>query len=325
MTAYVGIDVSKEKLDVALLREDKVERCQIDNTSKGFNKLHHFLEKRCRTDVHVCLEATSTYGDGVAEFLHRKGYLVSVVNPLRIKAFADSRLSRAKTDQADALLIAHFCQTQHPPAWTPPPLEVKQLRALVRRLDDLLAMRQQEVNRQQAGILTEAVLDQLQQHVAFLDDQLQALEQSIDDHFGQHPTLKQQRDLITSIPGLGERTAARLLGEMPDLNTFSDAGQLAAFWGLTPKPRQSGKSKAPSRLSKQGSASVRAALYMPAVVAKRFNPFIRDLASRLQQRGLRPIQIVVAAMRKLVHLVFGILKSGQPFDPFYLDRKAAFS
>ena len=326
MTAVVGIDVSKEKLDVVLLGQDKAaEHLQVDNKRTGWNKLHHFLEKRCPTGAQVCLEATSTYGDGVAEFLYGKGYTVSVVNPLRVKAFADSRLSRAKTDKADALLIAQFCQSQQPPAWTPPSPEVKALRALVRRLDDLMTMRQQEVNRQQAGVLTEAVQQQLKQHVTFLDEQIKALEKAIDDHFDQHPDLKQQRQLLDSIPGIGKRTASRLLGEFPDLTTFDDAGQLAAFFGLTPKLRQSGKSKAPARICKQGKASVRAALYMPALAAKRFNPHIKALALRLEQRGLKPMQIVVAAMRKLIHLAFGVLKSRRPFNPHHPDFDRAIA
>jgi transposase len=109
--------------------------------------LENFLKKRCPHKAHVCLEATGLYGDAVAEFLHERGYTVSVVNPARIKAYGDSQLKRNKTDRSDAALIADFCRTQQPDAWQPPAPEVKELRALLRHLDDLQAMQQQEANR----------------------------------------------------------------------------------------------------------------------------------------------------------------------------------
>ena len=147
MTAWIGIDVSKATLDVALLRERDQQHTQVPNTKAGFRTLHNFLKKRCPESGHVCLEATGLYGDAVVEFLFQHGYVVSVVNPARIKAYGDSQLKRNKTDRADASLIADFCRTQQPEAWQPPRPEVKELRALLRYLDDLQAMRQQESNR----------------------------------------------------------------------------------------------------------------------------------------------------------------------------------
>jgi len=326
MNGWVGIDVAKATLEVVLRREQDEQATTLPNTKAGFHSLHHFLQKRCRDGAHICLEATGLYGDAVAEFLHQRGYRVSVVNPARIKAYGDSRMIRNKTDRSDARLIAQFCRTQQPERWTPPAPAAKELRALLRHLDDLQAMRQQEHNRAHSGETSPTVLTQLEAHLAFLDSQIAALKQLIDDHFDQHPDLKQQRDLLTSIPGIGDLTAGKLLAEIRDIRAFGSARQLAAFVGVTPRQHQSGTSiRRPSRISKQGSATLRAALYLPAVVAKRHNPLVRDLAERLQARGHSQMSIIVAAMRKLLHLAYGVLKSGQPFDPHYLDKRVAIA
>jgi transposase len=326
MNAWVGIDVSKAMLDVVLVRTTGSQSTQVDNSKAGFRTLENFLKKRCPQKAHVCLEATGLYGDAVAEFLHERGYTVSVVNPNRVKAYGDSQLKRNKTDRSDAALIADFCRTQQPDAWHPPTPEIKELRAMLRHLDDLLAMRQQEANRLQSGEQSTAVIGQLQQHLAFLERQISDMKQQIDDHFDQHPTLKQQRDLLTSIPGIGDLTAGRLLAELRDLQAFDTASQVAAFVGVTPRQVQSGSSiRHASRISKQGHAALRAALYMPAVVAQRHNPLVRALAQRLEARGHCKMSIIMAAMHKLLHLAFGVLKSGLPFDPCYEAKRLALT
>jgi transposase len=323
MQGWVGIDVAKATLAVVLLREGDEQATEVPNTPKGFGRLHRFIEKRCPQGAHSCLEATGLYGDAVAEYLLARGYRLSVVNPVRIKAYGDSRLNRNKTDHSDARLIAHFCRTQQPEAWTPLPAEVKELRAMLRHLDDLQAMHQQEHNRLQAGVQSPTIVDHLRAHLAFLDAQIAALKQQIHDHFDQHPHLKQQRDLLTSIPGIGDLTAGRLLAEIGDIHAFASARQLAAFVGLTPRQYRSGSSvHRPSRISKQGNSALRAALFFPAIVAQQHNPILAAFAHRLRQRGHAKMSIVVAVMRKLVHLVFGILISGQPFDPLFLDKRA---
>jgi transposase len=205
----------------------------------------------------------------------------------------------------------------------PPAPEIQELRALLRHLDDLQAMLQQERNRLQAGEQSPTVLTQLQQHVAFLEVQIAPLKQQINDHFDQHPHLKQQRDLLTSIPGIGDLTVGRLLAELRDIQAFSSARQVAAFVGVTPRQVQSGTScHRRRRLSKRGTAALRAALDMPAVVAKRWNPLIRGLAERLRARRHTELSIIGAAMHKLLHLTYGVLKSGQPFDPLYRTNGA---
>jgi len=325
--SYLGIDVSKAWLDVLLLRDGlPAEKGQFDNSQEGFGRLHHFLKKRKVKMLHACLEATGSYGTEVALFLHEAGYVVSVVNPARIKAYAESQLSRTKTDAGDAALIADFCRTQQPELWTPPPPEQRELQALVRHLENLQDMRQQEANRRQAGIPSETLLKTLDEHIAFLDQQSTDLLRLIRDHIERHPHLRQQHDLLTSIPGIGDLTAFKLLAEIVDVHAFDSARQLAAFAGLTPRERRSGSSvRGRSRLSKRGCPRLRNALYFPAIVAQRHNPILHTFAQRLLAAGKSKMQVVAAVMRKLLHLVFGILKSGQPFDPHFLDHQLPIS
>jgi transposase len=314
----LGIDVAQATLEVALLHNRQTHQGRFDNSEAGLAQLARWLQKRRVRDLHACLEATGRYGDAVALFLHEQGHRVSVVNPAQIHAFARTTLRRNKTDQSDAVLIAQFCQMHQPNTWTPPAPEVRALQALVRRLEALGQMRQQEHNRLQAGLTSEVVRSTLEAHLTYLDQQIAELEQRIHDHIDEHPDLKRQADLLRSIPGIGSKTAATILGEIGDIQHFTGAPQLAAYAGLTPRQHQSGSSiHRPARLCKTGNAALRTALYFPALSALRFNPIIRTLRERLAHNGKRPMQIVGAAMRKLLHLVFGVLKSGRPFDPTY--------
>ena len=314
----LGVDVSKSKFDVALLRQDDYILATFDNDSVGFVKLRKWLKKRKVNNLHACLEATGRYGDELALFLHEAGVQVSVVNPARIQAYGASQLKRNKTDKEDAKVIAHFCATQAPELWTPPSQAQQELQAMVRHLEALQTMRQQESNRLQAGVPAAAVRETLEAHIAFLDEQIDRLTQRIRDHIDQHPDLKQRKDLLTSIPGIADVTAAKLLAEIPSLERFEGAPQLAAYAGLTPSQHQSGSSVFHrGRLAKTGNAHLRRALYMPALVALRWNPVIQVFAERLRERGKHKMVIVGAVMRKLLHIVYGVLKSGMPFDPSY--------
>lgn len=319
MTSTVlGIDISKRDFHVSLLKEGRATKPKkFTNNIEGFESLHNWLQKQSVVELHACMEATSIYGEALAEFLYGKGFQVSVVNPARIKGFAKSELLRTKTDSVDAALIARFCAAMKPSLWTPTPLEVKELQALLRRLESLTQMYQQEENRLETATGTVAQLTRA--HLKYIEEQQAEIKRMISDHFDQHPHLKQQRDLLTSIPGIGEQTAAVLLAEVGRIEDYKNARQLAAYAGLTPCERSSGTSvKGKTRLSCTGNVRLRKALYMPAMVAMRFNPLLKAMSDRLLGRGKVKMQVIGALMRKLVHLAFGILKSQKPFDPNYL-------
>lgn len=322
----LGIDVAKDTLDIALSDGIHLNHGQFANTQKGHEQLEQWLRKQTDSRVHVCLEATGQYGDGVAEYLFTQGFPVSVVNPARIKHYGNSKLRRNKTDKADAQLIAEYCLREKPANWTPPPASFKDLQALVRHLEDLQGAKRQEANRLFSGVHTSFVVDSLTSLCDFLDEQINQTKKAIQDHINQHEELKRMQTLLVTIPGIGQLTAAKLLGEIRNILDFQSARQLAAYAGLTPRNFLSGTSvHKKTRLSKTGNSNLRKALFMPAVVAKSRNPIIHSFCERLSNSGLLPMEVIGAAMRKLLHLVFGVLKTGRPFDPNYLNPMQASS
>ena len=323
MVEYIlGIDVSKDTLDVVLRHQDQSQHQVFSNNAVGYARLTRWLIAHKAGAVHACLEATGQYGDGVAEYLYHAGHAVSVVNPLRIKRYGESKLHRNKTDKADAALIAEFCAKENPPLWKPLPDSLKQLRQMVRRLDDLQCNYQQESNRLTSGVTNAWVVADLQGHLQELSQRIQATKTAIDQFIAADPELKHKAYLLDTIPGIGMLTAARLLAEIGEISSFEDAPQLAAYAGLNPKGVRSGSSvHKKTRISKEGRAFIRYILYMPAISARKHNPIIRDFCDRLAQRDLPKMAIVAAAMRKLLHLVFGVLKNDTPYNPNFLKEK----
>jgi len=314
--SVLGIDVSKHKLDVALLMNERYSYATFDNLRTGFRKLVQWLHQQKAGQVHACLEATGLYGEAVAEFLYAAGNTVSVVNPARVKAFADSRMVRNKTDRSDARVIADFCLAQHPTQWSPPEPAMRDLRTLVRQLDDLVAMRQQERNRLASGMSLSAARRALRRHIDFLDREIKAAHAHIRAHVAFHPRLKHLAALLMSIPGIGFKTACKLMAEIQDMDTFDSPKQLAAYAGVSPRLFVSGSSvHRKSRMSKKGNSLLRSALFFPAIVAKQHNPILRPFADRLALTGKAPMAVTGAVMRKLLHIVFGVWKSGLPFNP----------
>lgn len=314
MSVFVGIDVSKATLDVATYPQ--VHHLRVANMPAGHQQLQHWLEEQ-DTISQIALEASGRYGEALAAFLVSCGYVVSYLNPKQIHAFAKVKLHHNKTDKADALLIAQYCAIMQPAAWQPQSALQQQLQQRSRRLSALQKIRQQELNRLQSGFTDPFVLEQIQFTIAYLDQQIQQLRAAIDALIDDHPTLAQQQRLLTTIKGIGKTTAQLILAEI-DITAFSSARQLAAFVGLTPQHFESGTSvRKRATISKQGNARLRAALYMPAVVAKRYNPPCQALAQRLQDKHKPGKVIIIAIMRKLLHQVYGILTSGQPFSPDY--------
>jgi transposase len=318
----LGLDIAKLKFNACLLRADgKLRHKVFPNNPAGFAQLCDWLARQGAERVHACLEATGAYGDSLAAYLHEAGHTVSLVNPAAIKAYAQSHLSRTKTDRVDAALIAGFCAERKPPAWRPPVPEVRELQALVRRLESLTEMRTMEENRLSSGISVAAVKASVEEVLAYLSEQIKKTEALIRDHINRHPGLKQQSELLDSIPGIGETTAAVLLAEVPDTSQYRSARQVAAFAGLVPRERQSGSSvRGRVRLSKIGNARLRKALYFPAITALRCSPFFQQWAEGLRQRGKSKMAVIGAVMRKLVHLAYGVLKTGKPFDPEWVQN-----
>lgn len=316
MTAILGIDVAKNKYDIALLRSGKYKTRSFVNKQSGFESLIVWLKQHDVETFHACLEATGSYGDALARFLFDAGHVVSVVNPARIKAFGESELQRTKNDKMDAKLIARFCEAMKPVAWEPDPPEVEHLRALGRRRDALVSMRTQEGNR--LGAADSSVNTSIQKVLSFLDDEIEQISKLIREHINNHPDLKRKRELLKTIPGVGDVTIEAILSEINAFEGFDTVEKVVAYMGLSPKEKTSGTSvKGKSSLCKIGSARLRKILYMPALSAIQYNPFVNALYNRLKAKSKNGMIIACACMKKLVHIIYGVIKNGKPFNSAY--------
>ncbi len=318
--SVVGVDIAKASFDVALplVTPGKYKtRAKLPNSPEGFTQFRDWLLQHA-PEAAVCMEATSVYHDALATFLHQQEVTVFVVNPAQIHAYGKSELSRTKSDRTDAKLIARFAMAQAHAArpllpWQPPTPAQRKLRALAHRLDDLERMRQMESNR--LGTADAAVISSIQQLITTLQQQIDDLRRDIDNHIDSDPDLRRDRDLLQSIPGIGPVLSTYLLACAGGLRAYRDPDKLAAYVGLNPAVRESGKWKGKTTISKLGHALLRAKLYWPAVTASRHNPPIKRLVDRLVARGKPRMLAITAAMRKLLHIAWGVVRSGKPSDP----------
>ena len=213
--AWLGIDIAKQKFDVALTWSTRRRAKVFRNDGEGWQALLRWLKDLGVGHVHACLEATGRYGDGLAIALHEAGHRVSVVNPAQIKHFGRVKLGRNKTDRADAALICDYCRLFEPAAWTPPSAALRQLRDLVRTREALSASRVEWTNRRNSGQGSAAADAAMAAVIARLEAEIVALDQAIEDAIGQNEDLRARHDLLVSVPGIGTHTAAVILSELP--------------------------------------------------------------------------------------------------------------
>jgi transposase len=258
------------------------------------------------------------YHEGAALALADAGLVVSLVNPAQLRAFAHGLGVKTKTDKADSAVLARYGATQNPAPWQPPSSSARRLKALLARRDAVADDLQRELNRQEANSFSpvpEAVGESIAQSIEFLKAELKRLEKMIATHINDDPDLRKKKDLLETIPGVGPRVASHMTALFAG-RTFERAEQLAAYLGLVPVQWESGSSvRGRPRMSKAGPAYLRKVLYMPAVVARRWNPHIKALNDRLLAKGKSKMAAIGAAMRKLAHLCFGVVHSGKPYDP----------
>jgi transposase len=318
----IGIDVSKEKLDVALLREqDKVKTKAVANKQMGWQELLDWSLKNTGlaiAELHFVMEATGIYHEQLATFLYEAGAKVSVVNPAQIKFYAQGLGVRSKNDKKDSVVLARYGLKENPKSWQPEAQEIRELKALLARFDGIEKDLQREKNRQETAQISLApaeVINSLNLMSEQLKTERKRLDKLIEDHINKHPKLKENKALLESIPAVGKVIATRMLMVIGS-RQFEDAHQCAAYLGLIPVQHESGSSvKGRSRLSKAGNPIIRAKLYMAAVVATRYNPDIKAQYERLTSKGKSKMSALGAAMRKLVQICFGVLKHQQPYQP----------
>lgn len=323
-TFFVGCDVSKKKLDLALLVSTeplKLRSKVVENNQPGWMAL---IDWACRqvhctpAELQVVMEATGAYHEAAAYALTQAGVRVSVVNPAQVRDFAKGLAMRSKTDAADRAVLARYGAVVKPPLWQAPPAQIVELKGLLGRLqviEEELARENNRLEKAQVSVTAQVVLDSLHKNLAFLKQQKRELEQRINDHIDGHPQLKHDRELLESIPAIGPKTACRMLCVLHS-RPFRSAASFAAYLGLVPVQHQSGTSVyKPPRMSKAGPGAMRAAIYMPAIVASRRNPDVRAHYNRLVAQGKSKMSALGAAMRKLAHICFGVIKNQQPYRP----------
>lgn len=309
---YVGVDVSKDKFDVAIEINNRYQHTVYSNTLKGHKEFAEWLVKNTKSPW-VCMEATGHYSEGIAEFLVKKRIKVSVANPFQIKHFAKASLARNKNDIIDSRIIGEFCKSMQPRVYRPLPHEQKQLKGLMKLLD-MLKGQLVQFNNQLHSLQEELAANLLIKLIENLKKEIASIEDKMAELINNENTLNEKMALITSIKGVGKLTAFRVVALMPNVNSFQTAKQFAAYIGITPKNNQSGAFIGKTTISRLGDSRLRKALYMAALVAKKHNKALAPFISRLQKKGKTPKTIICAVMRKLAHFIFGVLKSGTPFN-----------
>ncbi len=318
----IGIDVSKAKLDCAWLKkDDKLKTKIITNTLDGWKELVEWSLKNTSLPIeqlHFVMEATGIYHQRLATYLFDAGAKVSVVNPAQVKFYGQSLGVRTKNDKKDSVVLARYGLKENPKLWQPEAIEVRELKALVNRLEGIEKDLQREKNRQEkalCGQTSQAVLNSISNMIELLETEQHSLEKLIKEHIDKHKKLKEDKALLESIPGIGDVISTRMLMVMSS-RQFAKASQCAAYLGLVPVQHESGSSvKGRCHLSKAGNPAIRAKLYLGAVTAKTYNPDVKALYERLLSRGKSKMSALGASMRKLVQICFGVLKHQETYQP----------
>jgi transposase len=322
-TTDVGIDVSKDGLDVSAHGGAQVHELRVANTAGGHRELLRWLG-RFRGPVRIALEATGIYSLDVALALHGAPYAVMVVNPRAARDFARALLQRTTTDKIAAATLREFAARMPFVPWHPPAPEIRELRAVARRIAALVAERAAEKNRRHALGATHdtpaVVVRDVTGNIRALTRRVTALLRAAKALIAAQPSLQRPYAQLRSIKGVGPASAVQLLGELLVLPADMSAKQWVAHAGLDPRWQQSGSSvQTVARLSKQGNARLRAALFMPALVARRWQPHIAAFGDQLAARHKKPLQVLAAIMRKLLHAIHGMFRTNTTFqgEKFY--------
>ena len=308
----VGVDIAKDKFDSSLNIDNCYKHAVFSNTSQGHKEFLKYLNEYT-VSPWVCMEATGHYSEELADFLVRKGIRVSVINPFQIKNFARASLARNKNDKIDAKLIAQFGQRMEPRTYQPSPEEQKEIKELTKVLD-MLKVQLIQLTNQLHSIRGTAAKNSLKKMIQKLEQEIGRIQKQIDELINNNQQLKEKLELLMSIKGIGKLSAYYILARMPDIHSFQTAKQFAAYIGITPKQHQSGAFTGKTTISRLGDSRLRKALYMAALVAKRYNKALHSFVHRLQIKGKTPKTIVCAVMRKLAHIIFGVLKNNIPFN-----------
>ena len=302
--SYLGIDVSKAKLDIALSGGSE---WTVSNDAQGRKEL---LERLTELNLErIVVEATGGWEREVVSVLAQQGYPVVVINPRQVRDFAKATGQLAKTDTLDARVLAHFAEVIQPPVRPLKDEQTQELEALLTRRRQIQEMLQAEKNRLRTA--PKRVRKDLKTHIQWLQRRMKATDKDLDDFLRSCPLWCEKDDLMQSTPGVGRVISLQVLADLPEIGTLNRR-QIAALVGLAPLNRDSGTLRG-HRGIWGGRANLRSALYMGAMVAIRLNPVIKAFYERLRQAG-KPFKVAITAcMRKLLTILNAIIKTGQPW------------
>jgi transposase len=317
---FCGIDVSAATLAVAVIEPDQpVQQRQFPNRWSGHKALIGWLGKG-KARVRVSLEATGVYSLDLALALNAAPHIeLAVLNPKMVNRFAQT-LRRSKTDAADAHVLAEYSRRMPFLAWAPPSLNGLRLRTVGRHIAALVAQHTREQNRLHAAqscsrALPNCVLQDLKRSLASLARRIVKMRRAAMELIRADAEIEQRFRLLTGMPGIGQTSAVQILGELALLSPHLTARQWVAHSGLDPVHLDSGTSvHKRSRISRAGNRHLRRALYMPALSAVRWDPYIRAFYEALQLRHKTKMQAIVAVARKMLHAIYGIFRSQTPYD-----------
>lgn len=326
-TIFVGIDVSKAKLDVALTHNGKeiLSYATFENNLDGFKKLINWTKKLSKKfeKIHYCMEATGIYSEEISEYLQeQKNSIVSVVNPVQPKAFAGSLLLRTKNDKVDARMIACYAAI-HNPALTPKmPDDVKEFKRLVRHLNYLINSRAREKTKIES-VKSKEINIMVEETIGHYSRQIEQTEKLIKELIDNNPELKEDIKLLKSVPSIGFKTACNILAEIHYTSRENlDIKSEIANAGLSPQERLSGTSvRGKSKICKKGNTHLRGCLYMPAMSAIKSNSILSTFYRRLIENKKLKMVALIALMKKLLTISIGVLKNRKPFDPNWAKLK----
>lgn len=315
MNASLGIDIAQRSFTAALwLGSHAAHKAEFANSPSGFRQLERWLKTHGVGLLRVGLESTNTYAEALAAWLHARRHEVFLLNPERTAHYARTLGQRNKTDPADAVTIALFVARHDDlTPWRPLPAEHQHLRSLTRVRQQLILTRTQL--QQQLATADAVARPHLRAAARALQRQLVAVGKAIAAHLKTQPLLAEQVRRCCTLKGVGVITAAIVVAELPPITAESDPRALCAWAGLTPRRWQSGQTEGRACLSRKGNAHLRLALYMPALVAKRFNPTLCAFAERLKANGKSTPAILGALSHKMLRILIGMLRSRSDFDP----------
>ena len=304
---FVGIDVSKDRLDVAVRPTGKT--WQVPYDAEGISSLVGNLREL--VPQLVVLEATGGMELAVAGELALADVPIAVVNPRHVRDFARAAGKLAKTDALDAQVLAHFAEAMQPEPRPLPDATTQELKALVARRRQLVEMITAEKNRMRTA--TRRIRPKVQEHVRWLEENLEDLDQDLGDFMRSSPMWKDKDELLRSTPGVGPVLSMTLLSDLPELGALN-RGEIAALVGVAPFNRDSGTLRG-KRTVWGGRSQVRAALYMAALVATRYNPVLRDFYQRLCAAGKPKKVALTACMRKLLTILNVMVRDNRHWNP----------